>query len=63
MHCAKYPHCAVNGILLAAKEDGDDKDKPITYIDAIPMFHICLHLSPMAEIALTQVNFVSYLYR
>ncbi len=55
MHCAKYPHCAVNGVLLTAEDKNEDKQKCITYVDAVPMFHICLHVSPMAEVALSQV--------
>lgn len=50
LHAAKYPHCAVNGVLLATKGDTSN-----TIIDAVPLFHQCLHVSPMAEIALLQV--------
>lgn len=56
MHCAKYPHCAVNGVLLAVEDKNTDKPKSITYVDAIPLFHLCLHVTPMAEIALSQVE-------
>ena len=58
MHCAKYPHCAVNGVLLAVDEKNTDKPKSITYVDAVPLFHLCLHVTPMAEIALSQVCIV-----
>lgn len=54
-HAAKFPHCAVNGILLAEKESIGIGKKPLIIVDAIPLFHQCLYLSPMAEIALTQV--------
>uniref|UniRef100_A0A182JZC6 MPN domain-containing protein n=1 Tax=Anopheles christyi TaxID=43041 RepID=A0A182JZC6_9DIPT len=50
LHAAKYPHLAVNGLLLA--ENG----KPSTIVDAVPLFHQCLHVSPMAEVALVQVE-------
>uniref|UniRef100_A0A182PNW5 MPN domain-containing protein n=1 Tax=Anopheles epiroticus TaxID=199890 RepID=A0A182PNW5_9DIPT len=50
LHSAKYPHLAVNGLLLA--ENG----KPKTIVDAVPLFHQCLHVSPMAEVALVQVE-------
>ncbi|XP_554509.3 ER membrane protein complex subunit 8/9 homolog [Anopheles gambiae] len=50
LHAAKYPHLAVNGILLA--ENG----KTSTIADAVPLFHQCLHVSPMAEVALVQVE-------
>lgn len=54
-HAAKFPHCAVNGIFLA---DADSVGKKtLVIVDAIPLFHQCLFLTPMAEIALTQVCF------
>ncbi|XP_037816148.1 ER membrane protein complex subunit 8/9 homolog [Lucilia sericata] len=48
-HAAKYPHLAVNGILLASKSDTE-------IIDAIPLFHQCLYVTPMVEIALMQID-------
>lgn len=56
MHSAKYPHCAINGVLLAADDKNDEKSKTIVYLDAIPLFHLCLNVTPMAEIALSQVR-------
>ncbi|XP_046659509.1 ER membrane protein complex subunit 8 [Homalodisca vitripennis] len=58
LHAAKYPHCAVNGILLSECSKSKDSKKPsnIVYVDAVPLFHLCLHVSPMAEIALTQID-------
>uniref|UniRef100_A0A1L8DCR4 MPN domain-containing protein n=1 Tax=Nyssomyia neivai TaxID=330878 RepID=A0A1L8DCR4_9DIPT len=53
-HAAKYPHCAVNGILLANKEATKSRNYEI--VDAIPLFHICLHVTPMAEVALVQIE-------
>lgn len=52
LHAAKYPYASVNGILLASK----DKSKNQHIIDAIPLFHQCLNVTPMAEIALVQVR-------
>lgn len=52
LHAAKYPYASVNGILLAAK----DKSKNQCIVDAIPLFHQCLNVTPMAEIALVQVE-------
>lgn len=49
LHAAKYPHLAVNGVLLASKAEGK-------IVDAIPMFHQCLFVTPMVEIALMQVS-------
>lgn len=57
LHAAKYPHCAINGLLLAKqKSKNDTKSSELRIEDAIPLFHICLHVSPMAEIALTTVD-------
>ncbi|CAB0008531.1 unnamed protein product [Nesidiocoris tenuis] len=58
LHAAKYPHCAINGVLLYdAKRD--KKSKVVTIVDSIPLFHICLHLVPMAEVALMMVDTVA----
>ncbi|GFN80029.1 ER membrane protein complex subunit 8/9 homolog [Plakobranchus ocellatus] len=55
LHAAKYPHAAVNGILLA--EDNRNKEsKILKFVDAIPFFHVSLGLSPMLEMALLQVE-------
>ncbi|KAL1129054.1 hypothetical protein AAG570_013586 [Ranatra chinensis] len=58
LHAAKYPHCAVNGVLLAeqSKQRDGKKSKTLQFVDAIPLFHLCLHVSPMAEVALMQVD-------
>lgn len=53
LHAAKYPHLAVNGLLLSDKHD---KSKAPVIVDAIPLFHQCLHVTPMAEIALIQAE-------
>lgn len=57
LHAAKYPHCAVNGVLLSEcpKSKDSKKSSNLAFLDAVPLFHLCLHVSPMAEIALTQV--------
>ncbi|XP_034105314.1 ER membrane protein complex subunit 8/9 homolog [Drosophila nasuta] len=52
-HAAKYPHQAVNGLLLAEKKP---KGSVVQIIDAIPLFHQCLQVTPMAEIALMQID-------
>ncbi|XP_033213356.1 ER membrane protein complex subunit 8/9 homolog [Belonocnema kinseyi] len=57
LHSVKYPHCAINGLLLAkAKNKSDEKSTELQIVDAVPLFHICLHVSPMAEVALTMVD-------
>jgi Uncharacterised protein family (UPF0172). len=58
LHAAKYPHCAINGVLLAEEQKckEEKKGRGLFICDAIPLFHHCLHVTPMAEIALTQVR-------
>ncbi|XP_017780339.1 PREDICTED: ER membrane protein complex subunit 8/9 homolog [Nicrophorus vespilloides] len=56
LHAAKYPYAAVNGVLLAKTPV---KGKEIEFVDAVPLFHIALNLTPMAEIALTQIDQVA----
>lgn len=56
LHAAKYPHCAINGILLGRWNKDTEE---LVLMDAVPLFHICLQVSPMAEIALTQVSSAS----
>lgn len=53
LHAAKYPYCAVNGLLLAKNKDSQNN---IEIVDVMPLFHQNLHLSPMAEIALVQTE-------
>ncbi|RZC35838.1 ER membrane protein complex subunit 8/9 -like, partial [Asbolus verrucosus] len=54
LHAAKYPHCSVNGVLLS--KSSSTKGKEIEFVDAVPLFHIALNLTPMAEIALMQID-------
>jgi hypothetical protein len=49
LHAAKYPTTAVNGVLLA--EQGSTK-----VVDAVPFFHFWSTLTPMLEVAMTQVK-------
>ncbi|KAB0796842.1 hypothetical protein PPYR_10903 [Photinus pyralis] len=55
LHAAKYPHCSINGVLLAKSST----KKEIEFVDAIPLFHNALNLIPMAEIALAQIDQVA----
>jgi hypothetical protein len=55
MHSAKYPSCALNGVLLAKREDLRPGSRLIKYTDCIPLFHLGMGLTPMLEVALTQV--------
>ncbi len=52
LHACKYPHKAVNGVLIADSIGGNE----VNIVDAIPLFHQCLGLAPMLEVALAQVK-------
>ncbi len=52
LHASKYPHAAVNGVLLGEIE-GDGR---VVIQDSIPLFHACLTLTPMLEVALYQIE-------
>lgn len=53
LHAAKYPHCAVNGLLLSNTKTSSNN---VEIVDVMPLFHQCLNVSPMAEIALIQTE-------
>ncbi|XP_008570562.1 PREDICTED: ER membrane protein complex subunit 9 isoform X1 [Galeopterus variegatus] len=53
LHAARYPHAAVNGLLLApAPRSGEC----LCFTDCVPLFHSHLALSVMLEVALNQVD-------
>jgi len=54
LHGCKYPHKAINGVFLA--EDCKHTGDLLRIVDAIPLFHQCLGLAPMLEIALHQID-------
>ncbi|XP_012710557.2 ER membrane protein complex subunit 8 [Fundulus heteroclitus] len=59
LHTAKYPHCAVNGLLVAEKTKEKKKDGhggPVLCVDCVPLFHGTLALAPMLEVALTLID-------
>ncbi|CAL8351276.1 unnamed protein product [Merluccius merluccius] len=58
LHAAKYPHCAVNGLLVAEKVKDNKKDHstPVICVDCVPLFHGTLALAPMLEVALTLID-------
>lgn len=61
LHGAKYPHCAVNGLLVAErqrprKEHPQGAGSHTLFVDCIPLFHGTLALAPMLEVALTLVS-------
>ena len=47
MHCAKYPHRTVNGLLL-----GTANNDSVSVRETLPLFHSSLALAPMLEAAL-----------
>lgn len=55
LHAAKYPHCGVNGVLLACKHTFG-KTKALHFVDVVPLFHQALQLTPMLEIALINID-------
>ena len=60
LHGAKYPHCAVNGLLVAERPPGsrgrEQAGPPSLFVDCIPLFHGTLALAPMLGVALTLVR-------
>ena len=53
LHAAKYPHCKVDGLLIG-KLSNNGRDALAT--DAVPLFHLGHGLTPMLEMALSQVK-------
>jgi len=52
LHCYKYPHLGVSGVLLIDKSNEKE-----TYIsDCIPLFHQGLTLKPMFQVAMRQIE-------
>lgn len=58
LHCCKYPHKAVNGVVIGSVSK---KDQSVQIQDAIPLFHLGLGLAPMLEVALAQVYVYTYI--
>eukprot|EP00062_Callorhinchus_milii_P005121 gi/632944272/ref/XP_007887419.1/ PREDICTED: ER membrane protein complex subunit 8 [Callorhinchus milii] len=71
LHAAKYPQCAVNGVLVAeklkrkeAQSHGQGQGqgqapgpgRAVLCVDCVPLFHGTLALAPMLEVALTLVD-------
>uniref|UniRef100_A0A224Y8P9 COX4 neighbor n=1 Tax=Rhipicephalus zambeziensis TaxID=60191 RepID=A0A224Y8P9_9ACAR len=58
MHCLKYPQNSVNGVLLAdeRRRAGDQASSQLHIVDSVPLFHQCLGLTPMLEVALVQID-------
>ena len=59
LHAAKYPYASVNGVVLAKSPPKGQKAgaaAKLSLIDTIPLFHQSEGLSPMVEVALTQIE-------
>merc|ERR1712141_967215 len=52
LHCYKYPHLAVNGVMLM----DNTNEKDIYISDCIPLFHQGLTLKPMFQVAMRQIE-------
>ncbi|MBN3319194.1 EMC9 protein, partial [Atractosteus spatula] len=52
LHACRYPHCAVNGLLLSSSP----AEGAMCVSDCIPLLHSGLSLSAMTEVALNQVD-------
>ena len=52
LHCCKYPHLSVNGVVVGSISK---ESQTVQIQDAIPLFHSGIGLAPMLEVALTQV--------
>uniref|UniRef100_A0A023FX82 MPN domain-containing protein n=1 Tax=Amblyomma parvum TaxID=251391 RepID=A0A023FX82_AMBPA len=56
MHCLKYPQNSVNGVLLADEKRRAGDPSQLHIVDSMPLFHQCLGLTPMLEVALVQID-------
>lgn len=52
LHCSKYPHKAVNGVVIGSVSK---ETQTVQIQDSVPLFHLGIGLAPMLEVALTQV--------
>ncbi|RUP21998.1 hypothetical protein BC936DRAFT_139131 [Jimgerdemannia flammicorona] len=55
LHAAKYPFAEVSGVLLAKKLASND-EPTIMIVDAVPLFHQWIALTPMLEVALSLIE-------
>ncbi|XP_069490103.1 ER membrane protein complex subunit 9 [Ambystoma mexicanum] len=55
LHAARYPHGAVNGVLLARRPQGG-RAECLCITDCVPLFHNHLSLSLALEVALNQID-------
>jgi len=55
MHCLKYPHSTVNGLILCEKKKKNSINY-IEFVDCVPLFHSGHGLTPCLEMALIQIS-------
>lgn len=55
LHASLFPHCSVNGLLLSPSPPGAD----VCITDCVPLLHSHLPLTPITQVALTQVGWHS----
>ncbi|KXS11601.1 UPF0172-domain-containing protein [Gonapodya prolifera JEL478] len=56
LHACKYPYASnINGLLIGTKR-GPGEGEDIAVLDAIPLFHTNVNLTPMLEIATSQAE-------
>lgn len=56
LHAAKFPHTAVNGVLLGSVSGGSAGEQQVDIVDAVPLFHSHHSLAPALEVALAQIE-------
>ncbi|XP_028649548.1 ER membrane protein complex subunit 9 [Erpetoichthys calabaricus] len=56
LHAYRYPHCSINGVLLSDRSASSPQGGCIYIEDCVPLFHSCLSLSAMTEVALHQID-------
>ncbi len=54
LHAAKYPHAAINGLLLAEAKSKNSKD--VFVVDAVPLFHQVCGIHFMRSLVLFRIH-------
>lgn len=53
LHASQFPRCSVNGVLLSSSPAGG---AALSITDCVPLLHTHLSLTPITQVALTQVD-------
>jgi len=56
LHCFKYPHATVNGVMIGLKKKDKNGVSYMELLDCVPLFHLGHGLTPMLEMALLQIS-------